>query len=163
MGNICTHCLLELKAPIQQKAQQPLQLVAVGPQKLNRLAGLCSCSRCLWFGGEREAVRLLSQAPAERSNPAVTSVLALQAPQQVPKSINAQTLRALNCRAKVLKERWLCFKLGLLQPSLKPVGVFPLTSLGFGWPHWGFLAQASVLIEPGAGRGRSSCSKVNHC
>lgn len=57
MGNICTHCLWELKAPIQQKAQQPLQLVAVGPQKLNRPAGLCSCSRCLWFGGEREAVR----------------------------------------------------------------------------------------------------------
>lgn len=36
MGNICTHCLLQLKTPILQKAQQPLQLVGVGPQKLNR-------------------------------------------------------------------------------------------------------------------------------
>lgn len=163
MGNICTHCLLELKAPIQQKAQQPLQLVAVGPQKLNRLAGLCSCSCCLWFGGEREAVRrtriwgirLVIQPWRQRSPCRRCS--------KSPEVLMQGRCRPMNCQVKVLKARWLCFNLGLMQPSLKSVGVFPLTSVGFGWPRWGFLApEPWCCREPDARRGRSSCAKLNH-
>lgn len=84
MGNICTHCLLELKVSIQLKAQQPLQLVAVGPQKLNRLAGLQLQALPLSWRGNASC-EPHSYLRHQMSDPAVASVLALQAPVAGPR------------------------------------------------------------------------------
>lgn len=166
MGNICTHCLWELKAPIQQKAQQPLQLVAVGPQKLNRPAGLCSCSRCLWFGGEREAVRRSLIWGIRWKEWSSSGIRALRAGRGAahfsPEVFMCHQCQPMSYQVKVWKGL-LCFSQGLTKPSLKSVGAFPLTSVGFGWALWGVVAlQPQCCGEPDARRGASGCPGVNH-
>lgn len=71
----------------------------------------------------------------------MASELSVQAEEQhiFPLVFICHQCQPMSYQVKVWKGL-LCFSQGLTKLSLKSVGAFPLTSVGFGWALWGVVA-----------------------